>query len=73
VSAEITRIPVVPDPSALLDDFNARQVLHVTYGSVLHQERFREPFFETLRAHEEDYTRILEAHFDKHLQLFGQT
>ena len=28
--------------------------------------------FETLRSHEEDYTRIVETHFDKHLQLFGQ-
>ena len=71
VSAEISRIPVVREPAALLDDFHARQVLHVTYGSVLHQERFRAPFFETLRSHEEDYTRIVETHFDKHLQLFG--
>ena len=72
VSAEISRIPVVREPAALLDDFHARQVLHVTFGSVLHQERFRAPFFETLRSHEEDYTRIVETHFDKHLQLFGQ-
>jgi hypothetical protein len=70
VSAEIARIAVVQEPDALLDDFHARQVLHVTYGSVLHHERLREPFFETLRAHEEDYTRIVETHFDKHLQLF---
>ena len=73
VSAEISRIPVVREPAELLDDFHARQVLHVTYGSVLHQERFRAPFFETLRSHEEDYTRIVETHFDKHLQLFGYT
>lgn len=70
VSADLSRIPAGGEPAALLDDFHARQVLHVTYGSVLHDERFRKPFFETLRAHEEDYTRIVETHFDKHLQLF---
>ena len=76
VSAETQRIP---NPSELrdeklpdqLDDFHAREVLHVTYGSVLNDERFRAPFFATLRRHEEDYIRMVEAHFDRHLSLFG--
>jgi hypothetical protein len=76
VSAECQRIP---NPSGLreeqlpglLDDFHAREVLHVTYGSVLHEDRFRTRFFETLRRYEEDYVQIVEAHFDRHLALFG--
>jgi hypothetical protein len=71
VSAEAGRIPGRGDPAALLDNFDARQVLHVTYGSVLQEKRLRGPLFETLRRHEEDYTRIVEAHFDRHLSLFG--
>jgi tagaturonate epimerase len=72
VSAEIARMP---DASALSDeelpgllgDFHTREVLHVTYGSVLNEARFRAPFFEALRRHAEEYTQILEAHFDRHL------
>jgi hypothetical protein len=75
VSAEIARMP---DASALndeelpglLEDFHTREVLHVTYGSVLNEARFRGRFFESLRRYEENYTRIVEAHFDRHLSLF---
>jgi hypothetical protein len=73
VSAEISKVPdldALSDEalSALLDDFHAREVLHVTYGSVIHHPALRDPFFETLRAHEEDYARALETHFDTHLR-----
>ena len=72
VSAEIGRMP---DAAALsdaelpnlLEDFHTREVLHVTYGSVLNEARFRVMFFETLRRHAEEYTQIVEAHFDRHL------
>jgi hypothetical protein len=75
VSAEIARMP---DAAALsdaelpdvLEDFHTREVLHVTYGSVLNEARFRVRFFESLRRHEEEYTRIVEAHFDRHLSRF---
>jgi hypothetical protein len=39
---------------------------------VLNHPPFREPFFATLRSHEETYYELLEAHFDKHLSPFGQ-
>jgi tagaturonate epimerase len=76
VSAQTAAIPDfkrsgAPELSGLLDNFHVREVLHVTYGSVLNEGRFRAPFFETLRTHAEDYTRIIESHFDKHLRLFG--
>ena len=43
----------------------------MTFGSVLNDRRFRGPLFETLQRHEEEYTRTVEAHFDRHLRLFG--
>jgi len=45
-------------------------VLHVTYGSVINHPHLRAPFFETLRLHEEAYSKILETHFDKHFRAF---
>lgn len=75
VSAEVEKAPdidALPDDRlpALLDDFHAREILHVTFGSVLHHAEFRGPFFETLRQNEEVYYRVLETHFDKHLSPF---
>ncbi|MBN1935462.1 MAG: hypothetical protein JW934_12410 [Anaerolineae bacterium] len=53
-----------------LDNFHNRQMLHVTFGSVLNDERFRARFFAALRENEEAYYRVLEAHFDRHLEAF---
>ena len=52
VSADTSLIPDVGDLDdddlpGLLENFHAREVLHVTYGSVLNEERLRAPFFET--------------------------
>ncbi len=76
VSAEVEK---VPDLSSLadtqlgqvLDQFHCREVLHVTFGSVLNHTPFREPFFKSLRENEETYYQMLEAHFDKHLRPFN--
>ncbi|NTV34165.1 MAG: hypothetical protein HGA50_12865, partial [Deltaproteobacteria bacterium] len=75
VSAETSRIPDVADRDdrdlpRLMEDFHAREVLHVTYGSVLNHAPLRGPFFETLRQNEEEYTKVVEAHFDRHLNPF---
>lgn len=73
VSAQLDKVPK-PDVLAdadlpgLLDQFDARQVLHVTFGSVL--DRFRHQLFATLRGHEEAYYSLLEAHFRCHLAPF---
>jgi hypothetical protein len=77
VSAEVTKMPDVaalPDGklTTLLDDFHAREVLHVTFGSVLHHADFRELFFATLRRDEEVYYEMLEAHFHKHFAPFDE-
>ena len=76
VSAETGRVPDASGMcdgalAALLDDFHAREVLHVTFGSVINDRRFRAPLFDALRRNEEQYTRTVEVHFDRHLRLFG--
>jgi tagaturonate epimerase len=73
----------VPDPDSLdktallhlLDDDDARQVLHVTYGSVLsgevkEAEHFKNRLMEVLRQNEALHEENLEHHFDKHLNPF---
>jgi hypothetical protein len=59
--------------TSLLDNFHGREVLHVTFGSVLNHPPFREPFFATLRGDEETYYQMLETHFGKHFAPFGQS
>jgi hypothetical protein len=75
VSAELAKVPPQEDIwdtdlPGLLDQFDARQVLHVTFGSVL--DRFGERLLATLDAHEEVYARMLETHFAKHLSPFAR-
>jgi hypothetical protein len=75
VSAEVGKVPDVSaladsDLPTLLDDFHAREVLHVTFGSVLNHNKLREPFFSTLRNNEDVYSAYLKTHFDKHLAPF---
>jgi hypothetical protein len=75
VSAEISAVPEIntqPDDRLgdLLDDFHAREILHVTYGSVLNDSRLQRPFFETLLKNEDAYTEFVEKHFDRHFRLF---
>jgi len=57
---------------SLLDDFHAREVLHVTFGSVMKDERFQGRFFGALRGSEETYYEFLEKHFIRHLAPFGR-
>ncbi len=76
VSAEAAKVPDVstlPDDQlpTLPDNFHGREVLHVTFGSVLNSKLFREPFFATLRGDEETYYQILVTHFNKHFAPFG--
>ena len=75
VSAQVTSMPdvsVLPDDElpTLLDDFHGREVLHVTFGSVLNHPNLRGPLFDTLRDGEETYCQLLEDHFNRHLDPF---
>jgi tagaturonate epimerase len=66
VSAELDRLPMTDDLSSLFEDFHTRQVLHVTFGSVL--MRFGTELKEALGKHEAEYWEGLQAHFNKHLR-----
>lgn len=56
-----------------LNDDNARQVLHITYGLLLTAKDesgkalFSDEFFQTLYDHENEYNRALKAHIGRHL------
>jgi len=54
----------------LLNDFHAREVLHVTYGSALAQ--YGVELKAALVKHEAAYYAGLQAHFEKHLRLLKE-
>jgi hypothetical protein len=79
VSAELNRAPLpeaVADWPGLLEQFDARQILHVTFGSVLTEKtanqewRFYDRLMALLRANPEAYANNLEKHLKRHLQPF---
>ncbi len=81
VSAEVSRAPApntVKDWPALLNQFDAREILHVTFGSVLTslgpegQPRFYDRIVSLLRQNPECYAENLERHFMRHLQPFAK-
>ena len=82
VSAELHRVPTpmdMPDTAVprLLDLFDARQILHVTFGSVLMAQdssgrrRFYDRLMEVLQTHSEAYAANLKSHFLHHLRPFA--
>jgi hypothetical protein len=81
VSAELAKAPQPEDLSdgalpGLLDQFDAREILHVTFGSVLTTRRddggwlFYDRLMAPLRANPEAYAKNLESHFLRHLKPF---
>ena len=80
VSARLDR---APDPgrsnyeaAVLLEQFDARQILHVTFGSVLTAGTaadgflFRDRILALLSSHPDAYAQALTSHFVRHLQPF---
>lgn len=83
VSAQLARAPkpeslTDADLPGLLDQFDAREILHVTFGSVLTTKKsngqflFYDDFMSLLRAHPEAYAENLKTHFIKHLKPFAK-
>jgi hypothetical protein len=73
VSAELAKVPAPENLGNgalhdLLEQFDARQVLHVTFGSVL--DSFGERLLSSLRGSEEKYYDVLQRHFVRHLTPF---
>ena len=74
VSAEPARAPRLENLTddalpAVLDQFDAREMLHVTFGSAL--QRYGDAIKSTLRVHEDAHYAAIEAHFDRHLATFA--
>jgi hypothetical protein len=67
VSAQLDRLPDTEDLPSLLEDFHAREVLHVTYGSAL--AKFGGDIKASLVKYENAYYDALKTHFEKHLRL----
>jgi hypothetical protein len=82
VSASLDRAPLAKavkesELPQLLDQFDAREILHVTFGSVLTAKtgdgkfRFYDRLMNLLRTRPEDYNTNLQRHFEKHLRPFA--
>ena len=74
VSAELSRAPVLKNIAdaqlpSLLDHFDSREILHVTYGSAL--EKWGGQLKEVVQKNEELYYEFLEKHFVKHIKPFS--
>jgi len=75
VSADVAKVPAArtlrgDELPGLLDQFDARQVLHVTFGSVLTAEegrRFRKRLYTALLHDEEAHYAALAGHLGKHV------
>ena len=73
LSCNLARVPSAAsledaDLPGLLEQTDARQVLHVTYGSAL--DRFKSELTGVLETHEEAHYETLARHFEKHLRPF---
>jgi len=67
VSARLDMLPWIDDLPSLLNDFHAREVLHVTFGSAL--AKYGTEIKSSLINHTDAYHSALEGHFTKHLAL----
>jgi tagaturonate epimerase len=69
----------LPDPGkvsdgelpGLLDQSDARQVLHISYGEILNVPDFHLAIYRTLRVQRQDYERTVGDHISRHLKLLG--
>ncbi len=73
LDAQLSKVPAgaaVPDADLpdLLNQFDARQVLHVAFGSIL--DAYGDPLRALIAAHEDAFRAGLERHFTRHLSPF---
>jgi len=81
VSADTSKVPRPEqlndsELEKVLDMFDGRQMLHVTYGSVLTAEeggklRFRDRLIEVLKREEETHYEVVARHMRRHIEPFG--
>jgi hypothetical protein len=70
VSADLDLLPKIDNLPSLLDNFHAREILHVTFGSAL--DHFGTELKASLVKHADTYFDGLKAHFNKHLSLLKE-
>ncbi len=79
VSAQLSRAPLASEVKnwvPLLDDFDAREILHVTFGSVLKEKssdgnfQFFDRLIRILKDNPDAYAQNIEQHFLRHLTPF---
>ena len=79
VTTDLSAIPALDTLSddqlpSLMDEINPRQLIHITYGSVLTAKDeqgnfiFYDRFMDALRQHEEEHYDTVAAHFVKHCE-----
>lgn len=76
VRLDLNKVPNIEDLddeglSDLLNQDDARQLLHITYGFILQDTELRQPFYNTLSEHEAKYDEFLEMHLKRHLEALG--
>ena len=75
----IPDVDEIPDENLekLFDDNDTRQLIHITYGSILQAKDkdgkyiFRDKLTKILDENEEDYFELLDRHLSKHMSAFG--
>lgn len=83
VTTDISKIRPLAETSdealpGYMDDDNARQLIHITYGILLQakdpegKSLFKEEFYRVLNEQEEAYEQSLIGHIGKHLELLGK-
>ena len=73
--AHVTALPKFTGPKeepVFLDEVAGRQLLHVTFGSVLTHPTFKPRILETLENHAALHEELLERHLTKHLSLLAR-
>jgi hypothetical protein len=75
--AALAKVPAAEYEKHYLDEIPGRQLLHVTFGSVLTQgkrangQAFKDAILEILRKEPALYRELLDIHFTKHLSLLN--
>ena len=75
VTTDLSKIPALDKLSdeklpKLLNENNSRQLMHITYGSIL--KNMKEEIYKTLNIYENEHYKMLGTHLGKHLDLAGQ-
>lgn len=76
VSMDLAKVPVIEtlqdqELPQLLDQDDARQLLHITYGFMLRDPKLRADIYGVLEEHEDEYEQFLVTHMNRHLNALG--